>query len=372
MKVSRDILSLTPYRPGKPISEAKREFGLNTVYKLASNENPLGPSSLVIAAMQRHLDELSRYPDAAAFEMVQSYSQFVNVPQSHVSFGNGSNELIDLLIRIYCEPGTSILTSECAFIAYKISAQAARVHTKTTALTSDGRFDLKAMAQKLSEDASIRLIFLANPNNPTGTYLGREELETFLDFCSSREALVILDEAYVEFVRAPDYVNGLELRKKFTNVVVLRTMSKVYGLAALRIGFAIAQPEVIDLINRVRCPFNVNSLAQIATIAALNDQDHVRKVLELTWRGLDQWQSALQQADLPYFKSQANFILFDTKRDADLVFDHMIRQGVIVRPVKNYGLPTQLRISIGLDQENQIAIESLQRAIQALPTRSTP
>ncbi len=367
MKVSRDILSLTPYRPGKPISEAKRELGLNTVYKLASNESPLGPSPKVISALHNNLEDLGRYPDAAAYEMVEAYSQFVGVPQSHVAFGNGSNELIDLLIRIYCEPGESILTSDCAFVAYRISAQAARVQTKITPLTSDGRFDLHAMAEKLREDSSIRLVFLANPNNPTGTYVGQETLEQFLKICAGYEVLVVLDEAYVEFVRAKDYVNGFELRKIYPHVVVLRTMSKVYGIAALRVGFAVAQPEVIDLINRVRSPFNVNSLAQIATVEALKDQIHVRRVLDLTWRGLDQWQDALTKMGLPFLPSQGNFILLDTKRDADLVFNSMIREGVITRPVKNYGLMSQLRISIGLDHENRAAIEALQKAVQSLP-----
>ncbi|MGE0761750.1 MAG: histidinol-phosphate transaminase [Bdellovibrionales bacterium] len=365
MKVSSDILSLTPYRPGKPIAEAKRELGLNTVYKLASNENPLGPSPAVVTAIQAELGELHRYPDAACFEMLEAYSQHLKVGKEQIACGNGSNELIDLLIRIYCEPGDAILTSQAAFIAYKIGAQAARVRTVETALTQTGGYDLQAMSAALQKDEKIRLIFIANPNNPTGTYVTQKELEIFLSECAKRQVLVILDEAYVEFVRAKDYVSGLSLRQKFQNLVVLRTMSKVYGLAGLRVGFAIAAPEVIDLLNRVRNPFNVNQLAQVATVAALKDQGHVRRVLEMTHKGLDALTEAAQQLQLPFFQSQANFLLIDCLQDSEKVFNALLRRGVITRPVKNYGLMTHLRISVGLEEENQAAITGLKAILNS-------
>lgn len=360
MKVSPDILSLTPYRPGKPISEAKRELGLNTVYKLASNECPVNPSNKVVAAIKAHLSEITRYPDAAAFDMVNAYSRFLQVPTNEIAFGNGSNELIDLLIRIYCEPGDAILTSQGAFIAYRISAQAARVKTVETNLLDDGCFDLSAMAEAVKKNPKIRLVFIANPNNPTGTYVDRENLQRFLAACKDREILVVLDEAYAEFVRASNYASGLELRKSFSNVVILRTMSKVYGLAALRVGFAIASAETVDLINRVRNPFNVNSLAQVATLAALDDQEHVRWVKEQTWRGLDLWNATLNRLGLKYFASQANFVLIDCAQDSDPLFNSLLRRGIITRPVKNYGLNTHLRISMGTDEENRAAIAALE------------
>ena len=365
MKVSPDILSLTPYQPGKPISEAKREFGLDTVFKLASNENAFGASPAALQAIQSELPEIHRYPDAAAFQMVQTYSKMMGVPANEIAFGNGSNELIDLLIRIYCEPGDAIVTSKAAFIAYKICAQAARVRTVETPLMNSGQFDLKSIQSILENDSRVRLVFIANPNNPTGTYVNRAALEDFLQVCSNREVLVVLDEAYFEFVRATDYASGTELRKKFRNVVVLRTMSKVYGLAALRVGFAIAPASVIDLIHRVRNPFNVGSLAQAATVAALGDQDHVKKVCELTWTGLDFLGRELTSLGLRFFPSQANFLLVDCKQDSEKLFNALLKDGVIVRPVKNYGLPTHLRISVGLEEENHAVINGLRRIFVA-------
>lgn len=366
MKVSSDILSLTPYRPGKPISEAKRELGLNTVYKLASNENPLGPSPAVLEAVKAALSEVHRYPDAAAFEMVEAYSKHVNVPKEQIAFGNGSDDLIGILIRLYCEAGDAILTSQAAFVAYKIAAQAARARTIETPLTSEGRFDLKAMAEALKNDSRIRLVFLANPNNPTGTYIGRAELEEFLHTCAQHEVLVVFDEAYVEFVRAQDYASGLELRSTFPkHVVVLRTMSKAYGLAGLRVGFAIAPPEVIDLIHRVRTPFNVNSLAQVATVAALQDQAHVRRVLDVTWKGLDALTQAVSELGLPFFASQTNFLLIDCRQDSETVFTALLKKGLITRPVKNYGLMTQLRLSVGLEVENQALTRALKEIFKS-------
>ena len=363
MKVTSDILSLTPYKPGKPISEAKRELGLNTVYKLASNENAWGPSAKVIEVIKNSMGELHRYPDAAGFEMLEAYSQHLGIKKDEIVAGNGSNELIDLLIRIYCEAGDAILTSQAAFIAYRIGAQAARVRTIETPLTKTGSYDLPLMLKALDQDEKIRLIFIANPNNPTGTYVDQKNLESFLDHCAKREVLVVLDEAYVEFVRAKDYVSGLELRKKYSNLVVLRTMSKVYGLAGLRVGFAIAAPEVTDLLNRVRNPFNVNGLAQVATVAALKDQAHVRHVLQETWKGLDAFTQAASELKLPFFPSQANFLLIDCQTDSEKVFNAMLRRGVISRPVKNYGLMTHLRLSVGLPEENEVAIASLKSVL---------
>lgn len=363
MKVSRDILSLTPYLPGKPIAEAKREFGLDRVFKLASNENPLGASPAALKAIQAELNDIHRYPDAAGFAMVRSYAKTADVPVNEIAFGNGSNELIDLLIRIYCEPGDAIATSQAAFIAYKICAQAARVRTVETPLGADGCFDLKALQTAVENDSRIRLVFIANPNNPTGTYVGKQELESFLAACSDKEILVVLDEAYFEFVRAKDYVSGLELRQKFPNIVVLRTMSKAYGLAALRVGFAVASTQVVDLINRVRNPFNVSSLAQAAAAAALADQSHVREVCRLTWKGLDFLAREISAVGLPFYPSQGNFLLVDCLTDSEKLFNALLKRGVIVRPVKNYGLPTFLRISVGLEEENLAVIDGLKAVL---------
>jgi histidinol-phosphate aminotransferase len=359
VKVPSDILSLTPYQPGKPIDEVKREYGLTQVIKLASNENALGASPDVRTALQNSLGDISLYPDAAAFEMGGAFAKLVGRPPAQIGLGNGSNELIDLLIRLYCQPGDAILTSELAFIAYRISAQAAQVKTITTPLTPEGCFDLTAMAQVLKTEPKIRLVFIANPNNPTGTYVGKSELNEFLEECQKHEILVVLDEAYFEYVRAPDYISGLELQKKFPQVIVLRTMSKAYGLAGLRVGFAIGEESTISLLHRIRNPFNVNSLAQIAVVAALKDQKHVHRSVQLAHQGLDRMTQAVAKSELPYFKSEANFLLVDCQVDSEKVFISLLKKGVIVRPLKNYGLMSHLRISIGREEENEILLRSL-------------
>lgn len=370
LKVSPDILSLEPYRPGKPIAEAKREFNLKQVFKLASNENPLGPSPRVKEAIEAALVDLHRYPDASAFEMLNCYSQHINVDRIRITFGNGSNELIDLLIRLYCESGDAILTSKAAFVAYRIGAQAARVRCIETPLSPEGRFDLSAMKSALEKDSRIKLIFIANPNNPTGTLLSGDELRDFLKFTSRFDLKVVLDEAYTEYVTSPQYESGLKLMNDFPQVVVLRTMSKAYALAALRVGFVIADEQTIDLLNRIRNPFNVNSLAQVATVAALQDQAHMRKGLEHTWRSMDLWRENLKSMGLTFFDSQANFILCDTKCDSAKVDLACLKQGFIFRPVRNYGLMTHLRISMGTEAENHGGIEALRKTLREISAQT--
>lgn len=363
MKVAPEILSLVPYAPGKPISETKRELGLKEVIKLASNECPFPPSPKVMEALQMALTEVHRYPDGAAFEMKQAAARYYKIDESWISFGNGSNELIDLLIRIYCEPGDQILTSHGAFIAYKISAQAARVQTVETPLRNDYGFDIPAMIAALEANPKIRLIFLPNPNNPTGTYVNKLEFQKLLAALKNRDVLLILDEAYVEFVRAKDYPDGRAALDAHPNVCLLRTMSKVFGLASLRVGFLLARPEITGLIHRVRNPFNVNSLAQAAAVAVMGDADFIRKVQITTWAGVDYFSSELKKMGLDFVPSEGNFIFFDTKMDATNVFNSLLKKGVIVRPLKNYGFQTQIRLSVGLAQENQVAIQALKEVL---------
>ncbi|MGE0528517.1 MAG: histidinol-phosphate transaminase [Bdellovibrionales bacterium] len=364
MKVAPEIQSLTPYQPGKPIAETKREFGLNRVYKLASNENPLGASPQVRVALQSALSELHLYPDGACYEMRKALSAYYDVPEDWLVFGNGSDELVDRLVQIYCEPeDDAILTSQGAFIAYEISAQSERVRTIHTPLTADYRFDLQAMLRILEQDAKVRLVFLPNPNNPTGTYFTREEFEAFMAAAGKRDILVVLDEAYLEYVRASDYPQGREFQKRFGNLLLLRTMSKAFGLAALRVGILIAPPAVCDLVNRVRKPFNVNALAQVAAVAAVQDSSHIERVKQLTWEGLDYFYSELSKMGLRFCRSQGNFVFFDCGRDAAEIFTACLREGVILRPVKNYGFPTYLRMSVGLPEENRVAITVLKKVL---------
>lgn len=364
MRAHPEIEGLTPYQPGKPISETKRELGLSHVYKLASNESPLPPSQKVKDAILKAMDEIHRYPDGACFELRQAVAAYYKVPADWLIFGNGSDEIVDILVQIYCKPGDSILTSKGAFSAYYISATSVRVKTNFTELLPDLRFDLKAMAGMLEADSAIKFVFLPNPNNPTGTYFNAEEFEVFMKVASAKDIFVVLDEAYVEFVRAKDYPNGMDYQKRFKNILLLRTMSKVFGLAAMRVGILIAPPEVCDMVNRVRKPFNINSLAQVAAVAALGDRDHLEKVKKLTWDGLDYYYAELDKMKLKYWPSQANFVLFDTGREAGEVYNALLREGVILRPVKPYGMPNYLRMSVGLPEENQAAIAAIKKALR--------
>ena len=361
MKVSDEILNLVPYQPGKPIEETQREYNLDTVTKLASNENPLGPSEKVKAAIVKAAEEIHRYPDASAYRLSQACKKHFSIDENKMVFGNGSNELIDLLIRLYCIPGDKVLTSQAAFIAYKICAQAARVKTHEIRLKQDFTIDLKAMDQYIEShwDEKHKLVFIPNPNNPTGTYVNRSETEAFLEKYGNREdMLLVFDEAYSEYVTAEDHPNALDYLK-YSNVVVLRTLSKAYGLASLRLGILFAAPEIVDLIHRIRMPFNVSHLAQEAAIAALEDQDYVKRSQEVNAEGMKYLTQELTALGYDCIPSQGNFILFDSGQDASVFVESLLKRGVILRPLKGYGFQQHVRISIGLPEENAAAIQAL-------------
>lgn len=361
---------MTPYKPGKPISETQREFGLKKVIKLASNENPLGPSPKALAAVRSVLDQTHRYPDANAYDLLTVLSRLWKIPRERISLGNGSDEIIDLLTRIYCEPQDAVLTSELAFHAYQVSAASSRVRLIKTPLAPGMRFDLPAMAKAfLSRPQDrIRLIFVANPNNPTGTYVTRSEMEDFFEQLGGRDdVLIVFDEAYNEFVRAKDYASAMDYVDRVPNLLVMRTFSKVYGLAGFRVGALIAPNSVIEIYNRVRKPFNVSDLAQVAAAAGIQDVDFIRRAQELTWRGLEYFEKKLTELGLPFVPSQGNFVLFDTLRDAAKMDLALLRRGIIMRPLPNYGLKTHLRLSVGLPEENEAAIAALKEALQEIP-----
>jgi len=363
VKVSSEILSLVPYKTGKPISEAQREYGLKSVVKLASNENPLGPSPKAIEAVEKALKNQNLYPDPSCYELVHLISQKWSISSKKVAIGNGSNEIIDLLIRIFCEPGEAILTSKAAFVAYQVCAQAARVQRFFTPLKLDFTLDLEAMAQFLVESPDkgrVRIVFIPNPNNPTGSYVGREAVRQFLEKVKDLpDLLIVFDEAYNEFVRAKDYSSAQDFMTQFPNVLVIRTFSKAYGLAGFRLGVLLAPDFVVDLFNRVRNPFNVNDLAQVAARAALSDDDFLKRTQEVTWLGLDQIYQGLNDLGLKYVPSQGNFVLFDTQRDVVQVNEALLKRGVILRPVMNYGFQTHMRMSVGTHEENQKALQAL-------------
>ncbi len=366
MKVSAEILNLIPYKPGKPISETQREYGLKEVIKLASNENPLGPSPMAIAAVQNLLMQQHRYPDPACYELVQKISQNWKVPASQVAIGNGSNEIIDLLIRIFCEPGDAILTSEAAFVAYQVCAQAARVRVRTTPLLPDLTIDLKAIADYFFRNptAQIKIIFIPNPNNPTGTFVGGDQLDEFLVRLGNRDdVLLVFDEAYTEFVRDPNFREAVKFYNKYSNVLVIKTFSKVYGLAGFRLGALLAPEYVLEFYNRVRNPFNVNDLAQAAGVAALDDKDYLKQSQMSVWEGLDYFYAELERLKLPFYPSQANFILFDTKRNSEEVHVNLLKKGLILRPVQNYGFKTLMRMTVGQMTENKKAMIAIEKML---------
>jgi len=368
VKISEEIQSLKPYSTGKPIAETKREFGLDRVYKLASNENPLGPSPKVIEAIAAELENLHRYPDASFYELKEAFSEAYGFPQNWFTFGNGSNELIDLLIRVFCPPGHSVLTSENAFVAYGICTKAARVQFLTAPMSEDAmRFDLDEIYRVFSEQnasKNIRLIFIANPNNPTGGYVNKAELENFLEkMKDEKETLIILDEAYLEFVTASDFPKSLDLVKAYENVLLTRTMSKVHGLAGLRVGSLLGRPEYIELIDRVRNPFNVNSLAQTAAIVALNDHEYLQRVQKTNTEGLEYFYVELAKLEIRFWKSQANFLLFESPIDGQKLYNELLQRGVIVRPMPLKEDKTFIRMSVGTAEENQAAVKALQQIL---------
>jgi histidinol-phosphate aminotransferase len=367
MKISPEILNLVPYKPGKPISETQREYGLKTVYKLASNENPLGPSPMAMAAVRKALDHQHLYPDPTHYELLETISKEWGFAKNQLAIGNGSDELIDLLTRIFCEPKQGVLTSAAAFNAYEVSAQANRAIIHKVPLHSDYRFNMDGIADYFfaNPQANIRLIFISNPNNPTGTHATKKEVESFLERLGNRDdVMIVFDEAYNEFVRAQDYVTAQKYLGKYKNLIVLRTFSKIYGLAGLRVGAMIAPAEVIEVFNRVRKPFNVNDLAQVAANAALQDKEFIQRSQQICWKGLDYFYKKLEELGLPYIPSQGNFVMFDTLRDAAKVNEALLRRGIIMRPLLNYGFKTHLRLSVGLDHENEAAFKALAEVLK--------
>jgi histidinol-phosphate aminotransferase len=362
IQVPEYIRSLVPYVPGKPIEETQREFKIKRVVKLASNENPLGPGPKAIQATRKALIETHRYPDASAYRLKTALSKELKVAPQSICIGNGSNEIIDFLVRTYCIAGDAIVTSQGAFVAYKICAQIHGVRTLEAPLAKDLRFDLGAMLKLTLNEKRTRMVFIANPNNPTGTYVTTSELRGFLKALSP-QIIVALDYAYWEYVTAKDLPDPMELLREFPNVIVMRTFSKIHGLAGFRVGYGVGAPEIIANLEKVRMPFNVNSLGLVAAEAALKDTGFVKKAREVNRKGMKFWEAALEEMEIPFWKSQGNFLLADVQTGLGLsgkeVFDRCLKRGVIFRPVTNYGLGGSLRISIGTEEENQIAVRAI-------------
>ena len=354
------VRGLQPYQPGKPAEALERELGITNIIKLASNENPHGPSPVVAAAITDVLSGLSRYPDGSGYSLKQALSERLGVGKSQITLGNGSNDVLDLVTRAFVDPGQQVVVAEHAFAVYSLSAKSVNAQLVVVPARDFGH-DLEAMAAAVTP--STRVVFVANPNNPTGTYQASASVEEFLEVLPTT-VVTVVDEAYFEYVKDRNYPDGVELLSRFPNLIVVRTFSKAYGLAGLRVGYAMASEQITEALNRVRYPFNVNSLALVAAEAALNDESFVVECVYENQRGLKQLESGFSELDLEWIPSVANFICVRVGANATKIFDSMLRQGVIVRPVANYGLTEHLRISVGLDQENRRALHALKIALR--------
>jgi histidinol-phosphate aminotransferase len=359
--VPSHVASLTPYVPGKPIEEVEREYGVSDVAKLASNENPLGPSPRGVEAARGALAQVNLYPDGSAYALHRALAERYQVSPEEIFVGNGSNELIELLVRTFVLDGEEVLASAQSFIAYKLAACA---HGRTfveAPMKARFHYDLDTLKKLLTRKTKV--VFLANPDNPTGTWFLEKDLLPLLD-AAPKDTLVVLDEAYAEYVDAPGYQDSLSLRKKYPNLVVLRTFSKIYGLAGLRVGYGLARPDLVEYLDRVRAPFNVNHVAQAAAAAALTDTEHVARGRALVLEQRPVLAAGLAEVGGAVVPSQGNFVLADFPgRPAKALFEDLLREGVIVRPLAGYGFPNAQRVTVGLAQENEKCLAAFRRVL---------
>jgi histidinol-phosphate aminotransferase len=353
------ILGIAPYEPGKPIEELERELGIHDAIKLASNENPLAPSDRVREAVASALTTLNRYPDGSGFYLRQALAKKHGVSQEQVVLGNGSNELIELLVRTFLRPGDEAVVPHPSFVVYPMIVQAAG-GIRVMVMLKDYRLDLDAMARAIT--SLTKLVFIANPNNPTATISTADEVEHFMSRVPDR-TIVVFDEAYIEFALGPDFPDALSFVKQGRKVVVLRTFSKATSLAGLRVGYGLADPDAISLMNRIRQPFNVNSLAQVAALAALEDDGHVLECVRMIEAGRHFLYEEFKTLGLKYVPSRANFILVDVGRSAADIYQKLLHQGVIVRPMTPFGMETALRITVGTPEENRKLVKALQTVL---------
>jgi len=356
----QEILAIQPYVPGKSLEEVKRELGLTDVVKMASNENPLGPSQLVQAAIRQAIPRIHQYPDGSCFELKKKIASRLQVAEDQIILGNGSDEVIKYLGEALLKPGDEVLTAAPSYLEYNYISQLMGAALIRVPLR-EHRYDLMAMAGRITP--RTKLIFICNPNNPTGTYVSRLETDAFLDRVPET-AVVVFDEAYFEFVQGADFPGSLDyIRQGKPNVVVLRTFSKIYALAGLRIGYGIACAELIGLLNRTREPFNVNLLAQAAALAALEDRQHLRASQAVTWEGRDYIVRMMGEMGLTTIPSQSNCLMIDTGRPAREVFQGLLQLGVIVRSGEVFGMDTYIRITVGTREQNERLVRSLRQVL---------
>jgi histidinol-phosphate aminotransferase len=353
------VAALHPYEPGKPIEEVQRELGIGEPAKLASNENPVGPSPMAVAAIRASLGDLNRYPDGSSWTLRHKIAAKHQVSPDRIFLGSGSCEILNLLVYLFLRPGFNAVIAEHSFVIYQLAIAASGGAAKAVPLREDCAFDLDAMAAAIDEHT--RLVFLGNPNNPTGTIYRKAEWRRFLERVPER-VVIVADEAYFEFVRDPEYPDSMRDHDDRRMLVTLRTFSKIFGLAGLRVGYSVAREDITRLLNNVRQPFNITSLGQVAVEAGMDDIEHVRRTLEVNARGMDYLEREFRRLGLGFLPSQANFILVEVGEGRG-VYEDLLRQGVIVRPMNGYGFPRHVRVSVGLENENRRMIAALERTL---------
>ena len=385
---TKGVQSLHPYQPGKPIEELQREYGVSDVIKLASNENPLGASPRVQSILAEACENIARYPDGNGFKLKQMLTKKHNISMDRITLGNGSSDPLEFVVRVFTQPGDEVLFSEHAFAMYPIVTQAASA-TAVVAPANDWGHDLDAMVERISE--RTRVIFIANPNNPTGTWLNGHDLESFIAKVPE-SVVVVVDEAYFEYASEPalwlqkglqkgsqkglqesqegavEYPDATQWLDRYPNLMVTRTFSKAYGLAGLRVGYSLSHPDLANLLNRIRPPFNVNNMALAAACVSIEDSNHVAKAVALNAQEMERMSRAFEQMGLNYIPSVGNFVCVDVSgsmgRDGMAVYDALLHEGIIVRPVANYGMPNHLRVTLGLPEENEKFLVALRKVLK--------
>jgi len=357
------ILGIAPYEPGKPIEELERELGIHDAIKLASNENPLAPSDRVQKAVIGALGSLNRYPDGSGYYLRQALAAKHAFSADNVVLGNGSNELIELIVRAFLRPGDEAVVPHPSFVVYPMIVQAAG-GIRVMVMLKDHRLDLEAMARAITP--LTKVVFIANPNNPTATIVTADEVEHFMARLPAR-TIVVFDEAYIEFALGPDFPDTLNYVRQGRKVIVLRTFSKAASLAGLRVGYGVADGDAIALMNRIRQPFNVNSLAQVAALAALEDESHILECVRMIEAGRHFLYDELKALGVRYVPSRANFILADVGRSASDIYQRLLKEGVIVRPMTSFGMESCLRVTVGTPEENRRLVKALRAVLGQKP-----
>ena len=360
MKPKIGIDEIQPYQGGKPIEEVQRELGVDNVIKLASNENPLGPSPLAVDSMKKALSDINLYPDGNTYYLKQDLAIHLGVSPENLILGNGSNEVLQIVGDTFISPNDEVIFSESAFVVYQLVSKICIAKLIIVPMLGFDQ-DLEAMAGAITDRTKVA--FIANPNNPTGTMVTKNQVERFIEQVPDK-VLIVFDEAYYEYINRLDYPQTINYMNEKENIIITRTFSKIYGLAGLRIGYGISDPKIIDLMNRVRQPFNCNTLAQVAAHAALKDHQHVQKSQELNKRGKIQLYRFFDEIGLDYVPSEGNFILVHFDTSGQEIADQLLQKGVIIRPVAGYGFPNSIRVTIGTSEENRRFISALKEILQ--------